>query len=145
MIEEARRAAIVAVGDELVEGRHVDTNSGEIARALATLGIDVERVEVLGDDRSTLAQTYGRLGSAYGIVISTGGMLPRAGKRNAIVEACGKIHSFGPSRLSASISSGRPSLRNRCTVSSVCGPQSPNAPLPKSNQLRQFPGCSFEL
>src|ERR1700712_4686256 len=34
---------------------------------------------------------------------------------------------------------GNPRLRNWCAVSSRCAPQSPNAPMPKSNQQRHCP------
>ena len=76
MIEEVRRAAVVAVGDELIEGRYPDTNSGEIAQALLELGIDVDRFEVVGDDRRLLAETLARLGAGYGIVVASGGIGP---------------------------------------------------------------------
>lgn len=76
MIEEVRRAAVVAVGDELIEGRFPDTNSGEIARALYELGIDVDHFEVVGDDRRLLAETLARLGAGYGIVVASGGIGP---------------------------------------------------------------------
>jgi len=76
VIGEARRAAVVAIGDELVTGDIVDSNSGEIARALAGLGIEVERFVVLGDDRPGLAHAFWELARDYGIVVATGGLGP---------------------------------------------------------------------
>lgn len=73
---EVRRAAVVAIGDELLAGDFVDSNSGEIARALAGLGIEVERFLVLGDDRPALAHAFWELARDYQIVVATGGLGP---------------------------------------------------------------------
>src|SRR5215469_12516907 len=72
-------------------------------------------------------------------VSSQGGCVPRAGNRNASVEACGKMNGLQPSSLTASTSVGRPNCKNSCAVSKMCAPQSPSAPLPKSNHDRQSP------
>ena len=76
MIGEVRRAACVAVGDELLAGEFADTNSGEIARALAELGIECERFVVLGDDRAQLESTFYELCREYRIVVASGGIGP---------------------------------------------------------------------
>jgi nicotinamide-nucleotide amidase len=76
VIGEVRRAAIVAIGDELLAGAFVDSNSGEIARALDALGIEVERFVVLGDDRARLAQAFWELARDYAIVVASGGLGP---------------------------------------------------------------------
>jgi nicotinamide-nucleotide amidase len=76
VIGEARRAAVVAVGDELIRGERADSNSGEIAAALADLGIEVERVLVLGDDAALLERAFVELCGAYRIVVATGGLGP---------------------------------------------------------------------
>ncbi|HVS19096.1 MAG TPA: competence/damage-inducible protein A, partial [Planctomycetota bacterium] len=73
---EPRRAAVVAIGDELVAGDFSDSNSGEIARALGALGIEVERFVVLGDDRPKLAHAFWELARDYAIVVATGGLGP---------------------------------------------------------------------
>lgn len=76
MIGEVRRAAVVAIGDELLAGEFADTNSGEIARALAGLGIEVDRFVVLGDDRERLSRTFWELARDYAIVVASGGLGP---------------------------------------------------------------------
>ena len=76
MIPERRRAAVLVVGDELVEGRQVDTNSGEIARALARIGVEVELVLVLGDDEHRVAQMLSELCAEYALVVGCGGLGP---------------------------------------------------------------------
>jgi nicotinamide-nucleotide amidase len=76
LIGERRTAAIVAVGDELLAGRCVDQNSGEIARALLDIGIEPQCFLVLGDDRAELQRTFGELCSNHGVVVVTGGLGP---------------------------------------------------------------------
>jgi nicotinamide-nucleotide amidase len=76
VIGEARRAACVAVGDELLRGDHPDTNSGAIAARLAELGIEVERAVVVGDDRAALERLLYELAGEFQIVVVTGGIGP---------------------------------------------------------------------
>jgi len=90
-MRDSRRAAVVAVGDELLAGEAIDSNSGEIARALSALGIQVERFLVLGDDRRALARTLSELCSEFAIVVSTGGLGPTLDDvtREAAADAAG--------------------------------------------------------
>ena len=76
MIHDARKAATIAIGNELIEGRHADTNSGEIAIRLAELGIEVEQFVVLGDDLARLERIFRELTAEYPIVVVTGGLGP---------------------------------------------------------------------
>src|SRR6185503_16131877 len=76
MSERARSVAVVAVGDELLEGDHPDTNSPEIARALLTVGREARRFLVLRDDEETLARELLALCADHGAVIVTGGLGP---------------------------------------------------------------------
>lgn len=76
MIGDPRRAACVAVGDELVAGDYPDTNSGMVAARLAELGIVVERFVVVGDDRAALERLFYELASEFQIVVASGGIGP---------------------------------------------------------------------
>ncbi len=76
MIHDLRKAATIAIGNELIEGRHTDTNSGEIAARLAELGIEVAQVVVVGDDRARLERVFRELTAEFQIVIATGGLGP---------------------------------------------------------------------
>ncbi|MBM3976519.1 MAG: competence/damage-inducible protein A, partial [Planctomycetes bacterium] len=76
MSTAARRAALLAIGDELLEGRYADTNSAELARALAELGLEVSRVAVEGDDEAPLAARIGELCAEHDLVLSSGGLGP---------------------------------------------------------------------
>jgi nicotinamide-nucleotide amidase len=83
--------ALVATGDELVEGRHVDTNSAEIARALAGLGFEPRRFTVLGDDEDGLVHLVLELAPAHGAILVTGGLGPTLDDvtRHALARAAG--------------------------------------------------------
>jgi nicotinamide-nucleotide amidase len=69
-------AAVVTVGTELVSGVAVDTNTSEIALALAGAGVDVHEAVSVGDDVGLLADTLRRLVSEFDLVIVTGGLGP---------------------------------------------------------------------
>lgn len=70
------RAWIVASGDELVEGRNVDTNSAWLARELAALGLRVERFVVLGDDEAALRALALEAAERVELLVVTGGLGP---------------------------------------------------------------------
>jgi len=70
------RVAVLAIGDELLEGRHPDLNSSTIAGRLLGVGMHAGRFEVVGDDEHLIADAIRRLGREHGIVIVTGGLGP---------------------------------------------------------------------
>jgi nicotinamide-nucleotide amidase len=76
MSERARSVAVVAVGDELLEGDHPDTNSSEIARAVLAVGREAQRFLVFRDDEELLARELVLLCREHGTVIVTGGLGP---------------------------------------------------------------------
>jgi nicotinamide-nucleotide amidase len=69
-------AALLAIGDELLEGRYADSNSAEIARALLAQGIEVNSIDVVGDDEQQLAALLQRRMRESRLVLSTGGLGP---------------------------------------------------------------------
>jgi nicotinamide-nucleotide amidase len=72
----ARSAAVLTVGTEIVSGLLVDTNTAEIAQMLARAGIEVVETASVADDRPKLAATLARLAAHTDIVIVTGGLGP---------------------------------------------------------------------
>ncbi len=76
MIGEARRAACVAIGDELLAGDYADSNSGVIAQRLAALGMTVDKFVVLGDDKQALERAFYELCREYQVVVASGGIGP---------------------------------------------------------------------
>jgi nicotinamide-nucleotide amidase len=67
---------VVAVGDELLLGATVDTNSAWIAGRLAGAGIAVVRTTTVGDDVAQITQVLGDALQRTGTVICTGGLGP---------------------------------------------------------------------
>lgn len=71
-----RTAAIVTVGSELTLGLRIDTNTAEIARALAPRGFHVAETVSVADDVAALADVLERLCRTHDLVVATGGLGP---------------------------------------------------------------------
>jgi nicotinamide-nucleotide amidase len=80
---------IVTIGDELLLGFTVDTNSGFLGRELASLGVTVARHTTCGDDIGAIVQTLREAMHRTGAVITTGGLGPTAD--DMTVEAVAKL------------------------------------------------------
>ena len=72
------KAVIIAVGDELISGRTVDTNSAYLADRLARLGIETLEHATVGDDVDAIAAAIARAAGLARVVIITGGLGPTA-------------------------------------------------------------------
>ncbi len=70
--------SIVAIGDELLIGQVVDTNSGSLARIMAPFGWEVDHVEVVGDNARDITDAISRAMKANRVVLVTGGLGPTA-------------------------------------------------------------------
>jgi nicotinamide-nucleotide amidase len=71
-----RRAAVIAVGSELLTPIRVDTNSLFITEQLNTLGIDVALKAVVGDDRAEIAHAVRTILDRVDLVLLSGGLGP---------------------------------------------------------------------
>ncbi|HEY8309084.1 MAG TPA: CinA family nicotinamide mononucleotide deamidase-related protein, partial [Gemmatimonadaceae bacterium] len=80
---------IVTIGDELLLGFTIDTNSGFLGRELANIGITVARHSTCGDDIEVIGQTVREAIDRTGAVITTGGLGPTAD--DMTVEAVAKL------------------------------------------------------
>ncbi len=69
-------ASICTIGDEILIGQIVDTNSASIARSLEEIGIKVGRTLSIGDDRGEIIGNLENELRISNIVISTGGLGP---------------------------------------------------------------------
>lgn len=69
-------ASICTIGDEILIGQVVDTNSSHISRALNSLGIKVDRMISIGDDHDVIIQNLCLELARNEIVIVTGGLGP---------------------------------------------------------------------
>ncbi len=70
------KASICTIGDEILIGQIVDTNSSHISQSLNTLGIKVSRMLSIGDDHDTIVNSLSEELSSNEIVIVTGGLGP---------------------------------------------------------------------
>lgn len=70
------RASICTIGDEILIGQIVDTNSSHIASALEDTGIKVTRMVSIGDQHEEIVSTLDRELKINDIVIVTGGLGP---------------------------------------------------------------------
>lgn len=68
--------SIIVIGDELLIGQVTDTNSGFIARHIATAGWSVRDVHVVADRREDILEAVDRAFSRSRVVITTGGLGP---------------------------------------------------------------------
>ena len=71
-----KTASICTIGDEILIGQIVDTNSSYIARELNLLGIQVRYMTSIGDDRERILTELGNCLDHTDIVIVTGGLGP---------------------------------------------------------------------
>lgn len=70
------KATIVTIGDEILIGQIVDTNSGYIAKALDRIGIQTHEMRSISDDKKHILDTFGRLQNQVDLVVITGGLGP---------------------------------------------------------------------
>lgn len=70
------KTAILSIGDELLLGEVVDTNSARIAARLADEGIATVRKLTVGDDEAGIAAALQELARGHDVVIATGGLGP---------------------------------------------------------------------
>jgi nicotinamide-nucleotide amidase len=75
-VSAIHRAAIFAVGSELLTPSRVDTNSLFITEQLNLLGIDVVLKLVVGDDRDELARAFRLARERVSLVVFSGGLGP---------------------------------------------------------------------
>ncbi len=75
------RAAILAVGSELLGPDRVDTNSLRLTEALGRHGIELVAKAIVGDDEARIAAAVGRLLDQVELLLVTGGLGPTADDR----------------------------------------------------------------
>ena len=81
------RIEIIATGSELVSGVTVDTNSAMIAQKLRGAGLDVQRITLVGDGESEIADALSGANSRAELLIVTGGLGPTEDDRTRFAAA----------------------------------------------------------
>lgn len=69
-------AGCIIIGDEVLGGKTVDTNSAYFAKFCFKLGIALKRIEVIGDDEEEIVEAVRRMSSNYDFVVTSGGIGP---------------------------------------------------------------------
>jgi molybdenum cofactor synthesis domain-containing protein len=69
-------AGILVIGNEILSGKVVDTNSPYLCRELRALGVDVERIVTIPDEIETIASHVKAMHLAYDYVFTSGGIGP---------------------------------------------------------------------
>ena len=70
------KATIVTIGDEILIGQIVDTNSGFIANSLDKIGVEINEMISISDDKAHILDTFAALQNKVDLVIITGGLGP---------------------------------------------------------------------
>ena len=85
------QASICTIGDEILIGQVVDTNSSNISLVLNEIGVKVARMTSIGDDRGNIIGTLSEELRDNDIVIVTGGLGPTKDDitKNALAELSG--------------------------------------------------------
>lgn len=73
-----RTAAILAIGDELITGQKLDTNSRWLSDRLTRRGVAVRAHVTVADDQAAIVQALRALTAAHDLVLVTGGLGPTA-------------------------------------------------------------------
>lgn len=69
-------AALLVIGNEILSGKVVDTNSPFLAGELRELGVDLERILTIPDEIDLIAREVRAMSEAYDFVFTSGGIGP---------------------------------------------------------------------
>ncbi|MDH3211100.1 MAG: molybdopterin-binding protein [Myxococcales bacterium] len=69
-------AGILIIGNEILSGKIVDANSPYLCSQLRELGVEVERIVTIPDDRETIAGEVKWMSEAFDLVFTSGGIGP---------------------------------------------------------------------
>jgi nicotinamide-nucleotide amidase len=70
------KATIITIGDEILIGQIVDTNSAFIAKSLDKIGVEVTEMISISDDKNHILDTFAKLQNNVDLVLITGGLGP---------------------------------------------------------------------
>lgn len=155
------RAEIITIGDELLIGQVVDTNSAWMAEQLNKYGIELYQITSVHDDRDHIVATLNEAFGRADIVLTTGGLGPTKDDitKHVLCEYFG-THLIENPRVRAHIENlykERPDVLNRLTATQWLVPECAeilenrvgSAPLMvfhKGNKmLASMPGVPYEM
>jgi FAD synthetase len=71
-----KTAGIILIGNEILSGKIEDANAAYLCRELRTLGVDVQRISVVPDDVTVIAQEVATFSQQFDVVFTSGGVGP---------------------------------------------------------------------
>nr|MBA2381969.1 competence/damage-inducible protein A [Chloroflexota bacterium] len=85
-------AELLSIGSEITVGETRDTNAGDLARSLTSIGVAVVRIQALPDELATVRDAMIAAVGRADVVVSTGGLGPTPDDltREAISAAVGE-------------------------------------------------------
>jgi nicotinamide-nucleotide amidase len=91
-------AELLAIGAELLVGDTRDTNSGDLARGLTDLGVEVRRMTQVPDDLEVIAGAVSAALGRVDLVVTSGGLGPTPDDltREGIAHALGEVPAVDP-------------------------------------------------
>jgi nicotinamide-nucleotide amidase len=70
------KAAIITIGDEILIGQIVDTNSAFIAKSLDKIGVEIHEMISISDNKQHILDTFNNFQNKVDLVLITGGLGP---------------------------------------------------------------------
>ncbi len=70
------KAAIITIGDEILIGQIVDTNSALIAKSLDKIGVEIHEMISISDNKQHILDTFTNFQNKVDLVLITGGLGP---------------------------------------------------------------------
>ena len=70
------KATIVTIGDEILIGQIIDSNSSFIAKSLDKIGVEINEIISISDTKKHILDTFHKLQNQVDLVIITGGLGP---------------------------------------------------------------------
>jgi nicotinamide-nucleotide amidase len=98
-------AIVLSIGDELVLGQTIDTNSAWISRELAAIGLRVVEHAVVGDDQAAIEKSITELAARCHVLLVSGGLGPTEDDltRQAFASVLGQPLEENPHAMAALI------------------------------------------
>jgi FAD synthetase len=69
-------AGLLVIGNEILSGKVVDTNSPYLSSELRALGVDLKRILTIPDELDVIAEETRKMSEAYDFVFTSGGIGP---------------------------------------------------------------------